>query len=417
MNTYLILIITVLIAEYTLGAFSGVLNIKNAGNPIPGEFKDICTEEQHKKSQSYLKTNTLFSLFEQAVVLALLIAAILLGGFNGLDLWIRKAGAGTVGTGVLFGAAIMVVMQVVHLPFSIYRTFVIEEKFGFNRTTPKTFALDIVKSLFLTAAIAAPVFAFIIYLLEFMGPYAWLYCWGALSAFQLFLFFFAPVLIMPLFNKFTPLEDGKLKSMIEEYAKRQDFRLSGIFTMDGSKRSAKTNAYFTGLGKFKRIVFFDTLLEKHSPEETMAVLAHEMGHYKKGHIRKMLAVSFLTSGLMFGVMAFFINSPGLFAAFSMQHMSVYAGMIFFMFLYSPVEFFISIAAKKLSRKHEYEADAYALETYRDKESIVSLLKKLSVTNLSNLNPHPLKVFLSYTHPPVLARIRAIEKLAAKNTPV
>ncbi|MDD4183191.1 MAG: M48 family metallopeptidase, partial [Candidatus Omnitrophica bacterium] len=240
---------------------------------------------------------------------------------------------------------------------------------------------------------------------------AWVYCWIAVTGFQLFLLFIAPVVIMPLFNKYTPLENGELKSAIENYAKEQKFALAGVFKMDASRRSTKSNAFFTGFGKFRRIALFDTLIQKHTVDELVSVLAHEIGHYKKKHFVKGIILSVITTGIMFFILSFFINNQGLFGAFKMQSLSIYASLIFFGFLYSPINLFISIFSNIISRKHEYEADAFAITTYKKPESFIIALKKLTVDNLSNLTPHPLKVFLDYSHPPVLKRIEAIRKIA------
>jgi STE24 endopeptidase len=224
--------------------------------------------------------------------------------------------------------------------------------------------------------------------------------------------FVAPVVIMPLFNKFVPLEEGDLKESIEAYARSQKFKLKGIFTMDGSKRSTKTNAFFTGFGRLRRIVLYDTLIEKHSLRELVSILAHEMGHYKKKHILKSIVISVLTTGLMFYILSMFINNQELFAAFKMEQTSIYASLIFFGFLYSPIQMVLSLFGNMLSRKHEYEADEYSVKTYREPVSMILALKKLSVDNLSNLTPHPLKVFLSYSHPPILKRIQAIRQIVS-----
>jgi STE24 endopeptidase len=215
---------------------------------------------------------------------------------------------------------------------------------------------------------------------------------------------------MPLFNKYTPLEEGELKSAIENYAKEQKFALAGIFKMDASKRSTKSNAFFTGFGKFRRIALFDTLIQKHTTDELVSVLAHEIGHYKKRHFIKGIILSVITTGIMFFILSFFINNKGLFDAFKMQNLSIYASLVFFGFLYSPINLFISIFSNIISRKHEYEADSFAVETYKKPESFITALKKLTVDNLSNLTPHPLKVFLDYSHPPILKRIEQIRRI-------
>jgi len=303
----------------------------------------------------------------------------------------------------------LVATQLLAVPFSWYDTFVIEERYGFNKTTPRTFVLDLIKGLALSAAIGAPVFALILWFFGVMGPLAWLLCWGAVVMVQMFLIFVAPYVIMPLFNKFTPLEDGELRQAIENYAHEQKFKIKGIYQMDGSRRSAKSNAYFTGFGRSRRIVLYDTLIKKHTVAELLAVVAHEMGHYKKRHIIRAMLRSVATTGVTFYLLSLFINNRGLFDAFGMEHVSVYASLVFFGFLYTPIGMVISSIEHAISRRHEFEADAYASDTTGETEAMITALKKLSVDNLSNLTPHPLKIFLDYSHPPVLQRIAALRE--------
>jgi STE24 endopeptidase len=385
-----------------------VLNVKHLKTDLPGAFSGYYDGEKYRKSQQYLKENTRFELITGSISTPAVIAFILLGGFNWVDQWSRSFHWGPIVTGLIFAAILLFGSQILSLPFSIYSTFVIEEKYGFNKTTPGTFVLDILKGWLLVIIIGAPVFSAILWFFEKTGPMAWAYCWGALTVIQVFLMFIAPVVIMPIFNKFVPLEEGELKSAIEDYAKKQQFKMKGVFSMDGSKRSTKSNAFFTGFGRFRRIVLFDTLISKHTTEELVSILAHEMGHYKKKHILKSIIISILSTGLMFYILSIFMNNPALFAAFQMEHISIYAGLFFFGFLYAPIDMILSIFGNMLSRHHEYEADAWAVRTYQRPQSMIAALKKLSVDNLSNLTPHPLKVFLSYSHPPVLERIRAIQ---------
>jgi STE24 endopeptidase len=242
-----------------------------------------------------------------------------------------------------------------------------------------------------------------------MGAHWWAWAWACVLGFQFVMILLAPVIVLPLFNKFTPLPAGTLRDRLLALAERTRFRAQSIQVMDGSKRSRHSNAFFTGFGRFRRIVLFDTLIAKHTVDELVSVLAHEMGHYRKKHILTSILISIATTGLMFCILSLFINNTGLFAAFRMEHPSVYASLLFFGFLYTPIEMVLSIAGTMLSRKHEYEADAYSVTTYRKPEAMITALKKLSVDNLSNLTPHPLKVFLNYSHPPVLERIQAIRK--------
>jgi STE24 endopeptidase len=376
---------------------------------LPHEFEGYYEGEKYKKSQEYLKENTRFGIISDTITTPIIIIFILVGGFNAVDRFARSLELGPIPTGLIFAGVLMLAYHIFHIPFSIYGTFVIEEKFGFNKTTVKTFILDILKTWALVIVIGAILLSVVLWFFEKAGGGAWLYCWIAITLFQIFLMFIAPVTIMPLFNKYTPLEDGELKRAIEEYAGAQGFKMKGIFTMDGSKRSTKSNAFFTGFGRFRRIVLFDTLIEKHSVVELVSVLAHEMGHYKKKHILKSIIISILTAGLMFYILSLFINNRELFAAFKMEETSIYASLFFFGFLYTPIEMILSLFGNMLSRRHEYDADAYAVKTYREPEAMITALKKLNVENLSNLTPHPVKVFLSYSHPPILQRIKAIRR--------
>ena len=410
MNGYLVFILAVILISFTLETIVSLLNIKSLHPDLPEEFSDVFDQQQYATSQNYTRTTTSFGLIQNVIMTPVTIAFILLGGFNWVDSLARSFNQGSIVTGLIFTGILTLVSGIVGLPFSVYSTFVIEERFGFNKTTVKTFVLDIIKSVILGVLIGGPLLALVLWFFESGGPLAWLYCWTFVVGFTFVMQFLAPVLIMPLFNKFTPLDEGDLKDSITEYAECEKFKMKGIYTMDGSKRSTKLNAFFTGFGKFRRIVFFDTLMEKLATSEIVAVLAHEMGHFKKKHIFKMIGASILQMGIMFYILSLFLNNEGLFAAFGMEHLSIYASLIFFGFLYSPISMLLGIVANIFSRKHEYEADAYAAITTARPDDLISGLKKLSVSNLANLTPHPLHVFLNYSHPPVLARIQALKKV-------
>ncbi|MCI5130617.1 MAG: M48 family peptidase [Candidatus Electrothrix sp. EH2] len=412
MNPYLIFILTVLIVGYALDLLVSFLEIRSLQPELPAEFKDVYDEEKYRKSQEYSRVTTKFSLLQETVIFVCTLLFILAGGFNAVDLLARSAGWGTISTGLLFTGMLLLLSFLLGLPFSVYSTFVLEERFGFNKTTAKTFLLDLLKGVLLAGIIGVPLLAAVLWFFEVTGAMAWIYCWLAVTLFTFVLQFLAPVLIMPLFNKFTPLEDGELKQGITEYAAQQDFALQGIYTMDGSKRSTRLNAFFTGFGRFRRIVFFDTLIEQLNPQEIIAVLAHEMGHFKQKHILKMMVLSVVQTGLMFFILSLFLGNEQLFAAFGMEHISIYAGLIFFGFLYAPVSMLLSVVLHIYSRKNEYEADAWAVNTTEDQgEGLINGLKKLCVHNLSNLTPHPFTVFINASHPPVLQRIQAIRRLA------
>ncbi len=407
MNIYAVIILVAIAANYVLNLISDSLNLKALRQPMPAEFRDVCDEEKYRKSQEYTRVRTRFGLISSTFSLAVLLIFWFAGGFNWVDQFVRGFGYGTIVNGLLFVGILMLGQRILSLPFSIYSTFVIEEQFGFNKTTPATFVTDILKGLLLSVLLGAPLLAGIIGIFEYLGAEAWLYAWLVVILFTLFVQFIAPTWIMPLFNKFTPLEDGELKDAILAYADNVSFPLRGIYKIDGSRRSGKSNAFFTGFGKNKRIALFDTLIDNHSVPELVAVLAHEVGHYKKKHIPKNMLFSFLHTGVMLFLLSLFIRVPGLHEAFFMEQISVYAGLVFFGLLYAPVEMILSVIMQYFSRKHEFEADRFAAETTGDPESMVSGLKKLSADNLSNLTPHPFHVFLNYSHPPVAQRIRAI----------
>jgi len=409
MNTWLLVILLILIFSFFLESVISVLNLKALSPLLPEEFKTIYDQKDYAKSQEYTKTTTGFSLINNSVSTVLTILFLLLAGFNYVDIWIRSFGFGEIVSGLLFAGSLGGLSFFVDLPFSVYSTFVIEERFGFNRTTWKTYILDILKSILLAIIIGGPLLALILWFFINSGPYGWLYCWLGVILFSILLQFLAPVVIMPLFNKFSPLPEGELRNMILEYAENEKFTLKGIYTMDGSKRSSKLNAFFTGFGRFRKIVFYDTLIDKLAPKEIVAVLAHEMGHYKLKHIFKMIFASFAQTGLMFFLLSFFLENKSLSDAFGMENMSIYASLIFFGFIYSPVSLIVSVFFNMVSRKHEYEADEYAAGTTGSPEKLVDSLKILSQANLSNLTPHPLNVFIHYSHPPVLKRIEKLRQ--------
>jgi STE24 endopeptidase len=410
-NIYLGIILTILITRYLLDLFVENLNLRSASSGLPGEFSGFFDAAKYKTAQDYLKINCRFKLSREGLLTLLIIAFILAGGFNLVDRFARGFNRGPIATGLIFAASLMLALKALNIPFSAYQTFVIEERFGFNRTTLKTFILDILKGLILLAIIGGIVFSGVVWFFGRMGSYAWVYCWLGVTCFQLFLVFIAPVVILPIFNKFIPLEDGRLKSAIEQYAAGQDFKLKGIFKIDASRRSSKSNAFFTGFGKYRRIALFDTLIEKQSVDELVSVLAHEIGHYKKKHIIKQMAVSVISAAVMFFILSLFMENPGLFSAFKMEESSIYASLFFFGFLYTPISMVFSIFSNYLSRRHEFAADLYAVSTYKRPEAFINALKKLSADNLANLTPHPLKVFLDYSHPPLLQRIQMIRRRA------
>jgi STE24 endopeptidase len=408
MNIYGALILFTLVATFMVKLVADLLNLRAASPVIPEAFRGVYEEEAYRRSQEYLKANTRFSLVDASFDLLLLLLVWFTGGFNLLDQFIRGWGFNTLATGVLFTGALLLLQSIAALPFKIYKTFVLEERFGFNKATPQVFVADLFKALVLAVVLGTPVLALIIWFFEHTGSLAWLWAWSGVTLFSLLLQYVAPTVIMPMFNKFKPLEDGPLRSAIMQYAASVRFPLAGIYVIDGSKRSSKANAFFTGFGRNKRIALFDTLIANHTQDELVAVLAHEIGHFRKKHILVSMVLSMLNLGLVFYLLSLFMNNRLLFDAFFMQETSVYGSLIFFMLLYSPVEFILSVLLQMLSRRHEFQADHFAVTTYAGGRALSDALKKLSRSNLSNLTPHPFYVFLNYSHPPVLQRILRIE---------
>jgi len=407
MNIFGIVILATILFSYFLELVTDYLNLKSLKPELPSEFSGVYDADKYKKSQEYTRVNTKFGFITSTFDLIVMLIFWFSGGFNFIDQLVRSWNLNSILSGISFIGIIMVLKGIIDFPFSVYSTFVIEEKFGFNKTTVKTFIADMIKGIFLGLILGIPLLGGILWFFEAAGTLAWIYCWAATTVFTLIIQFVAPTWIMPLSNKFTPLEEGELKTSIMNYAKSVDFSIQNVFVIDGSKRSSKSNAYFTGFGKNKRIALYDTLIAQQSVEELTAVIAHEIGHYKMKHIQKSMIISFGQMGVTFFLLSLFISNRNLFDVFFMTEISYYAGLIFFGMLYSPVEMILGIFLQMFSRKNEFEADHYAVETYSNKNSLIEALKKLSVHNLSNLTPHPLNVFLNYSHPPVMERINAI----------
>ena len=404
MNTIAIIILAAIIFDYTLNVLADYLNLTKLRNDLPEAFQGVYDPDRYRKSQQYLKVNTRFGWVTATINVTVMLVFWFAKGFPLLDEWVRSFNYSPLVTGLIYMGVLVLFKGLLSLPFSMYATFVIEERFGFNQTTWTTFMTDLAKGLLLAVLLGTPLLAGILAFFEYAGTNAWWYCWIAVTLYMLGVQFIAPTWIMPLFNKFTPLEAGELKSAIMSYAGSINFPIENVFVMDGSRRSSKSNAFFTGFGKHRRIVLFDTLIKRHTTGELIAVLAHEMGHYKKRHILLTMILGIMQMGIMLFVLSNFIAYQGLFEAFFMSQKSVYAGLIFFAMLYSPIDFLMGIFMQMLSRRNETAADKFSAETTQDPQSMETALKKLSVDNLTNLMPHPLYVFLNYSHPPVLQRI-------------
>ncbi len=404
------IILVTLISSYLMNNLADFLNLGNLSPRLPKTFSDVYDADRYERSQKYLKVTTRMGVVIGSFDLVLLLIFWFFGGFGILDSFVRTLNQNTILSGLLFIGILSGLKFILSLPFSIYSTFVIEEKFGFNKTTPKIFILDLIKSITLSIILGSGLLSLIFWFFESAGDWAWILCWAATGIFLMAVQYIVPTWIMPLFNTFTPLEAGPLKESIFNYARSIDFPLTQIFVMDGSKRSAKSNAFFTGFGKNKRIVLYDTLIKEQEDEELVAVLAHEMGHFKKKHIQRRLILGISQMGVIFYLLSLFISHESLFHAFFVDQPSVYAGLIFFSILFSPIDLIISVVMQFFSRKDEYEADRFAALTTKNPQAMVSALKKLSAHNLSNLKPHPFYVFLNYSHPPVLERISALTNL-------
>ena len=410
MNVYLCIIIGALLLEFILFNISRRLDLQNISTSLPNAFKGYYSANEYARSQDYLAENTRFSYLTSSVDLIIILIVIFLGIFNNVDVWLRGFGFSPMVTGLLFFGVLFLFQDIISTPFSLYRTFIIEENFGFNKTTPKTYLVDKLKSYFLLILLGGFTLFLILIFFHKFGDYAWLYAWAALSALLVLAQPLFTSVIAPMFNKFKPLQDGELKNKINALAEKVNFPISRIDVMDGSRRSSKANAYFSGLGKNKRIALFDTLIEKHSVNELVSIIAHEVGHYKKKHNIKGIIMGVVQTGMMFYLLSLFINNEALFAAFKMESVSLYASLLFFSILYSPIELIMSFLGNAISRKHEFEADAFAKTSIGTGKDLIEGLKKLTVTNLGNLTPHKLTVWLSYSHPPVLSRIKALDNM-------
>lgn len=400
-------IIFILIIQFLIDFLLDYLNARRFKESVPRELSDVFDEVEYDKSQDYKTTNYRFGILNDVFSLTLTLGFLFFGGFEWLDNFVRGFTENIIIMALLFFGVLVFGSSIISLPFSFYQTFIIEEKFGFNKTTKKLFFLDIFKGWLMTAILGGGVLALVIWILQWSGPHFWLYAWGVVIFLMLFMNLFYSKLIVPLFNKQTPLEAGSLKDAIESYAKKVGFELKNVFVIDGSKRSTKANAYFSGFGKQKRVTLFDTLINDLDEKEIVAVLAHEVGHYKRKHIIFNLTASILLTGLTLFVLSIFVNNPDLSLAIGVKQSSFHAALIGFMLLYSPISAITGLAMNFLSRKFEFQADDYAKETY-EAAPLITSLKKLSKNNLSNLTPHPAYVFMHYSHPPLVERIRNLK---------
>jgi len=413
-------ILLILILDYGLERLLAYLNSTYWSDQLPEELEGIYDQEKYRRSQQYEKSKQKFALVLSTLTLLAMLFMLMAGGFAWMDAFVRQYTHHPIPMALLFFGILGFVSSLLSLPFDVYHVFVLEEKFGFNRTTAKTFILDRLKGLLLSIIIGGGLLSLIILIYESTGTWFWLIAWGVISFFMIFMSMFYSNLIVPLFNRQKPLDQGPLRDAIEHFAVKVGFKLKNIYIIDGSKRSKKANAYFTGLGMKKRIVLYDTLIQDHTNEELVAVLAHEIGHYKKKHTLLGIVLSMLQTGIMLFILSLFIRKDSIiaqslcqaisgFSGFEIKQ-SFHVGILAFGLLYSPLSFILGLIFNLISRKHEYAADRFAGIQY-DPVALMDALKKLSVNNLSNLHPHPAYVFFYYSHPTLLQRLHALEEVA------
>ncbi|MFN6945015.1 MAG: M48 family metallopeptidase [Cytophagaceae bacterium] len=407
-ETVLYIIIGILSFDFILDQLLDYMNLKHQKATLPDSLKDIYDEEKYEKAQDYYKTNARFDLITSTFSFILVLVLFSSGALGWLDGLLRIYFENSIVLALSFFAVLFIVSELLNLPFSIYRIFVIEERFGFNKMTAKTYVTDKLKGYLIAFILGGILLSLFLYLILNIGSNFWFWFWLTIVVFMLLMNMFYTSLILPLYNKLTPLPDGELRRQIQEYAKSVHFPVQNLFVIDGSKRSSKSNAFFSGIGKKKKIVLFDTLIENHTEEELVAVLAHEVGHFKKKHVISGMVLSIVQMGLMLFILSLFVFNPTLSRALGSETMSIHLNLIAFAVLYTPISHITGIFMNIFSRKNEYEADRYAAETYKA-EPLKDALKKLSINNLSNLTPHPAYVFVHYSHPPLVQRLEHLNK--------
>jgi STE24 endopeptidase len=408
------IIIAILVLDFTLEKILDYLNRKNVSLQLPDEVKDVYNADEYKKQQEYFLTNQRFGTISGIFSFIVMMLVFFLSGFAFVDNIARGMVENSIFIALIFFGILYFANEIISMPFEIYHTFVIEERFGFNKMTPLLFVTDTLKGWAMSVILGGGIIALLIVIYEHVGPYFWLLGWGVMAFISIFMMMFYSNLIVPLFNKQTPLEAGELRDAIEAFCQKADFKLDNLYVIDGSKRTTKANAYFSGLGAKKRIVLYDTLISSLTTEEVVAVLAHEIGHYKKKHTRTMLFLSLINTGALFYILSLALGNPAFAEALGitdpkiLENPPFHLSIIVFGVLYTPISTLLGIGINILSRKNEYQADNFA-KSYGLALPLVEALKKLSVTSLSNLNPHPVYVFFHYSHPTLLQRLRNLKK--------
>jgi len=409
---YLIALFIIIVVGFLFQQLIDYLNNHNRPKLVPEQLKEFYDQDEYSRSRAYRLENYRLSNAGSWLTFIITLGFLLSGGFGWLNEFLASFGLREKWLSLGYFASLFLISDIISLPFSLYGTFIIEEKYGFNRTTFKTFLLDKLKGYLLAILVGGLLVYLLLSIIITLGSDFWIYAWILMVAIMLFMNFFYTTLFLPIFNKLTPLEDGELKTSIVELAGKVNFPLNKIYVMDASKRSSKSNAFFSGFGKLKSIVLFDTLIEKHSKDELLGILAHEVGHYKKKHTIVNIISGMLVNGIMLYLLTWFLFGDGsseLSKAMGGDRFYYHLNIIAFGILFEPVNMVIGIASNVLSRKHEYEADAYAI-AHADSEAFQNALKKLSVENLSDLQPHPAHVFVHYSHPTLLQRLEAIDSL-------
>ena len=408
-ETIFFIIVVFLCLDFVLERVLESLNSKHMSPVLPDSLKGIYEEKEYSRFQSYKRENGRLDSWSSGVGFVVMIVFLVAGGFGWYNSWVVSLTDSVVWQTILFVVGLSVVSSVLDIPFDYYATFRIEEKYGFNKTTRRVYWLDTVKELFLSLVLGGVLLALVVWFYTWAGTYFWLYAWGAVTLFSVFMAMFYSQLIVPLFNKQTPLQEGSLRDKIQAFAGKVGFKLDNIYVIDGSKRSTKANAYFTGLGPKKRVVLYATLIDELTEEEIVAVLAHEVGHYKKRHTLRSMVVSVIQMGVLFWLFSLCVNNAALSEALGGDRAYFQLGLIAFAILYSPVNLILGVGMNVWSRNNEYEADAFAARYYEG-DYLVSGLKKISVKSLSNLTPHPLYEYIYYSHPSLLKRIDAVKRI-------
>ena len=405
----LLLLLAIIATDFVFETVLDWINAKHQPSALPKVIEGLYSDEEFVKSQAYQKANFKIGLISATISFVLYFGVISMGLLGLFSDWLAQQSNSQYIIFIAFFGSMMIASDILSLPISLYKTFVIESKFGFNKMTIKTFFLDKIKGYALSAIIGGALIWIFLYLINWLNEDFWLFFWGVITVIIVFVNMFYTSLIVPLFNKLEPLADGELRDAIELYSKKVNFPLTNIYVINGSKRSTKANAYFSGLGPNKKIVLYDTLINNHTTEELVAVLAHEVGHFKRKHILSGLALSILQMGLILYILSFFIFNESLSIALGASQLAIHLNLIAFSMLFTPISKVSGLLMNLFSRKNEYEADAFAAET-SSSTALSSALKTLSTKNLSNLTPHPSYVFFHYSHPPLVARLTALEEL-------